>query len=109
MLGEVWVNLLDNAFKFSDQEGEVGLSLKRSGQSLVVTVSDQGPGMDRETRERIFDQFYQGDTSHRTQGNGLGLALVKKILDLHGGEIAVESQPGMGSRFQVTLPLDRKR
>ena len=68
-----------------------------------MAVTDQGCGMDAETRCHIFEQFYQGDTSHRTQGNGLGLAMAQKIAALHGGAVTVDSRPGSGSCFTVVL------
>lgn len=104
LLKEVWVNLLDNAFKFSLPEGKVTLTLRRDAHGPVVTVSDQGPGMDTETQARLFEQFYQADTSHKTEGNGLGLAMAKRIVDLHHGRITVASAPGRGSSFSVWLP-----
>ena len=103
LLKEVWLNLLDNAAKFSPEGGRVGVTLKREKNALTVCVTDQGEGMDAETQQHIFEQFYQGDTSHTTQGNGLGLSMVKMVLELHGGSIAVDSAPGQGSRFTVTL------
>ena len=96
--------LLDNAAKFSPKGGSVRISLARTGEGICAAVIDHGPGMDAETCRHIFDQFYQGDTSHRTEGNGLGLAMVKKIVDLHGGEIRVNTAPGNGSSFIVILP-----
>ncbi len=99
----VWNNLLSNAVKFTDA-GQIGVTLKREQGRAVVTVSDTGCGMSAETGKHIFEQFYQGDTSHAKEGNGLGLALVRKVIDVLGGEIAVESEEGKGSTFRVTLP-----
>ena len=104
LLKEVWVNLLDNAVKFSPEGGTVTLTLQQHPDAVTVTVTDQGPGMDEATQARIFDQFYQGDTSHKTEGNGLGLAMVKKIVTLHGGRVTVDSLPGQVSAFTVWLP-----
>ena len=104
LLKEVWINLLDNAVKFSPSGGEVELTLRQAEQGVEVTVRDYGPGMDKTVQSHIFDQFYQGDTSHKTEGNGLGLAMVKKIVALHGGNVTVKSIPGQGSTFEVTLP-----
>ena len=103
LLKEVWLNLLDNAAKFSPNGSTVGVTLRKEPGSVVVAVTDQGCGMDAETRRHIFEQFYQGDTSHKTQGNGLGLAMVQKIVALHGGKITVDSRPGAGSCFTVSL------
>ena len=74
------------------------------GSEMCIRDRDHGPGIDEDTQKRIFDQFYQGDTSHKTEGNGIGLAMVKKILALHGAEAAVDSVPGQGSVFTVSLP-----
>lgn len=104
LLAQVWTNLLDNAVKFSPPGSPVALTLRRTADTLVCTVRDEGPGMDQATQARIFDQFFQGDASHATQGNGLGLAMVKKIVELHGGAVTVESSPGAGACFTVTLP-----
>ena len=101
LLKEVWVNLLDNAAKFSPEGGVVEVRLRRLSTETVVAVRDSGPGMDKATQGRIFDQFYQGDTSHRTEGNGIGLAMVKKVLELHGATVMVDSEPGQGSIFTV--------
>lgn len=106
LLAQVWTNLLDNAIKFSPAGGRITLSLQKAEKELVCTVRDQGPGMDDATQARIFDQFYQGDTSHATQGNGLGLAMVKKIVALHKGTVTVQSSPGAGACFTVRLPQD---
>ena len=104
LLKEVWINLLDNAIKFSPSEGEVELTLRQTGQGVEVTVRDYGSGMDKSVQSHIFDQFYQGDTSHKTEGNGLGLAMVKKIVVLHGGTVTVVSTPELGSTFITKLP-----
>ena len=103
LLKEVWLNLLDNAAKFSPEGGTVGVTLRHEKNALTVAITDQGEGMDAETQAHIFEQFYQGDTSHTTQGNGLGLSMVKKVLELHGASITVDSAPGQGSCFVVTL------
>ena len=105
LLKEVWLNLLDNAAKFSPEGGTVAVNLRKAKNALMVSVTDQGEGMRADTQAHIFEQFYQGDTSHTTQGNGLGLAMVKKVLELHGGSIQVNSAPGQGSCFTVTLPI----
>lgn len=103
LLSLVWNNLLSNAIKFTGQGGRISLSLHQDGQRVVVQVSDTGCGISPEVGARIFDKFYQGDTFHAAQGNGLGLALVKRVMDITGSDISVESQPGKGSTFTVTL------
>lgn len=103
LLSMIWTNLLSNAVKFTDAGGTVGVALRTEDGFAVVSVRDTGCGMSAETGAHIFDKFYQGDTSHAQEGNGLGLALVKKAIDLLGGEIFVESKPGEGSRFTVRL------
>lgn len=99
----VWNNLLSNAVKFTDGGGRISVSLKNENGRAVVRVADTGCGISRETGAHIFEKFYQGDTSHSGEGNGLGLALVKKVIDVLGGEISVESEPGKGSVFTVVL------
>lgn len=103
LLSVVWSNLFSNAIKFTDEGGAVKLSVKREGGAARVSVTDTGCGIDGETGRHIFDKFYQGDTSHAAKGNGLGLALVKRIIDIVDGEIGVRSAPGEGSTFTVTL------
>ena len=101
LLSLVWNNLFSNAFKFTPAGGKVTLILEASEHHAIVKVTDTGCGMSPETGAHIFEKFYQGDTSHATQGNGLGLALVKRVVDILQGEISVESSLGQGSTFTV--------
>lgn len=99
----VWSNLFSNAIKFTPSGGTVSISLKKEKEKIVATVSDTGCGMSEEIGKHIFEKFYQGDSSHSTAGNGLGLALVKRVIDIFNGEIHVESSLGKGSTFIVKL------
>ena len=99
----VWNNLISNAVKFTPHGGKIFVSASWIDGEAVVSVKDTGCGIDKETGKRIFDKFYQGDTSHAGEGNGLGLALVKKVIDLLGGEISVVSELGKGSTFTVKI------
>jgi len=101
LLSLVWNNLISNAVKFTPDGGTIGLSLKTEGSSVIVQVRDTGCGMKPEVGQHIFEKFYQGDASHATQGNGLGLALVKRVVDILSGEIGVQSVYGEGSTFTV--------
>lgn len=101
LLALVWNNLFSNAFKFTPEGGRVSVVLEEEGVFAVVKVIDTGCGMTSEVGAHIFEKFYQGDTSHQTQGNGLGLALVKRVVDILQGEISVQSIKGEGSTFIV--------
>ena len=103
LLSLVWNNLFSNAFKFTDEGGSVSLRLYTEESYAVVKVKDTGCGMSNEVGSHIFEKFYQGDTSRATQGNGLGLALVKRVVDIVKGEIEVESALGVGTTFTVRI------
>ena len=101
LLSLVWNNVIANAVKFTPAGGTIGVTMKTEGSQVIVQVCDTGCGMKPEVGQHIFEKFYQGDTSHATQGNGLGLALVKRVVDIFGGEICVQSVYGQGSTFTV--------
>ena len=104
LLEQVWLNLLGNAIKFSPPDSRIAISLVQTPSATQVKITDYGPGMSEETRTRIFEKFFQGDKTHSHEGSGLGLSLVKRILDLYGGKIHVQSNIHDGSTFTVELP-----
>ena len=99
----VWNNLLTNAIKFTKSKGTVTINLKKEKGKIIVSINDTGCGMSKKTIEHVFDRFYQGDTSHSAIGNGLGLSLVKRVIDLVEGEIKVDSERGKGTDFTIIL------
>ena len=103
LLSLVWNNLFSNALKFTEAHGTVSVALKTEGPYAAVRVADTGCGISPEVGKHIFEKFYQGDTSHAAQGNGLGLALVRRVVDIVGGDISVESEAGKGSAFTVKI------
>ncbi len=105
LTAHIWNNLLENAIKFTPQGGKISIAARVQKPWLVVAFQDSGIGMSAEVQAHIFDKFYQGDTSHKKKGNGLGLALVHKIVTLYGGLIQVDSQPDCGSTFTILLPM----
>ncbi|MBR6521127.1 MAG: HAMP domain-containing histidine kinase [Oscillospiraceae bacterium] len=104
LLAHVWLNVIGNAIKFSEKGGEIAIRLSADTAGAVATVRDNGIGMSGDTLQHIFEKFYQSDSSRKSEGNGIGLALVKKILDLCGGSISVTSAIGEGSTFRIFLP-----
>jgi signal transduction histidine kinase len=104
LLQQVWINLIQNAIKFSNENGHIRVGLHKNGDSIVAYVKDYGIGIDEKEKERIFERFYKGDQSRSSEGNGLGLVIVKKIVALSNGKINFESELGKGSTFIVELP-----
>ena len=100
----VWTNLLDNAIKFNSEGGTIKMELTEKNGSIIFTIADNGCGIAEEDCKHIFDKFYQSDSSRKGEGSGLGLALVKQLIDLYGGSISVKSVLGKGTCFTVILP-----
>ena len=109
LLQQVWMNLVGNAIKFSHKGGHIGLTLKRERQGVSFVCRDEGVGISPADQKRVFEKFYQADRSRAKEGNGLGLAIVQRILNLCGGSISFESQLGKGSAFTVKLPWPLQR
>lgn len=105
LLKQVWINLIDNAVKFADENGDVEISIKKKDDMLEISVYNSGSSVKDEDKKRIFNKFYQGDTSHSKEGTGTGLAVVKKITELHKGSVSVSEKSG-GVVFTVCLPVD---
>lgn len=105
LLAQVWINILDNAIKHAPTDSVIHVNIQKTDAQLTVSIADHGDGMTEEVQKHIFEKFYQGDNSRKAEGNGLGLALVKRIVQLCRGAVSVRSIPGQGATFSVTLPL----
>ncbi len=110
MLSHLWLNILDNAIKYSDKNGRLSITGREDGEGILVSISDNGKGMDEAEVKHIFEKFYQGDKSHAIKGNGLGLSIAGRVVELHGGTISGESELTRGSTFRIFLPgvINRK-
>jgi len=105
LLQNVWINLLDNAIKFSNKHGKLYIKTSKQTHFITVEITDYGAGMNVSTTKRIFEKFYQGDSSHKSDGNGLGMSIVKRIVDLYSGMIHIQSAPDEGTTFIVKFPI----
>lgn len=103
LIKQIWINLINNAIKFTDENGTIKINLKTDDTKIIVVIEDNGIGMEPEIIKHIFDKFYQGDASRATKGKGLGLSLVKKIVDLSKGMIEVKSKIDQGTTFTIYL------
>ncbi len=103
MMQHIWSNLISNAIKFSPENGTIKLCLKQNDGSIIFSIEDDGPGLSEEAQKHLYDKFYQADNSHKQEGNGLGLTLVKRILTIENGTIQAENLPEKGCRFTVIL------
>lgn len=103
LLKEVWINIIDNAIKFTNELGTITISGQKENEKSIISINDDGIGMDNDTIKHIFDCYYQGDKSHYTNGNGLGLTIVKKILDLSNNQIDIDSELNYGTSITITL------
>ena len=106
LLAQVWQNIFGNAVKFSPENGTIRVILRQEDNHVRVSIADNGPGMSPEVQQRIFEKFYQGDNSHSGEGNGLGLTLAKRIVDLCGGQIIISSKENKGTAFHIILPVE---
>ena len=103
---QIWTNLINNAIKYSKENGLIKISIQKREKSILTIIEDNGIGMDENTKNHMFDKFFQADRSHKSEGNGLGLSLVKKIVSLFNGKIIVKSKLNEGTTFFVLLPLE---
>ncbi len=108
LMQQLWINLISNAVKFTPERGSVEIAIAKKENGISVSISDTGIGMDEETIARMFDKFYQHDPSRSVTGNGLGLAIVQRIIRIVGGDITAESEVGKGSTFTVFLPEEEQ-
>ena len=108
LIFQVWMNLIENAIKFSKQNGKIDIKLIKEKSNIIVTIKDYGIGMSEDELEKIFERFYQIDKSHSEEGSGLGLAIVKRIIELSNGSIRIESKENKGTIVTVQLPAFNK-
>lgn len=108
MMQHLWLNLLDNAIKYTPNGGEITVSVTNSDDSIIIKIADTGIGMNEQTKRFLFDPYFQGDSSHSQQGLGLGLSIAKRIVELCGGTIIVDSEETVGTTFTITLPVNSK-
>lgn len=108
LMSQVWINVLGNAIKFSNEKEEIKISLHQHNDWATIQIIDHGIGISKADLVRVYDKFYQADTAHSTMGNGLGLALVKKIIDLSHGQINIESELNKGTIVTIDLPIEKK-
>lgn len=109
LLYQVWTNLLDNSIKFTNQNGNIKIYINKKGNTAEITFQDDGIGMTDEEKRKVFKRFYQVDESHYSEGSGLGLSIVKRIITLSDGDIRIESKKGKGSKFIVELPYEKNK
>ncbi len=107
-LEQVWINIISNAIKYTDNGGLITIKVKKTSKEVEVSIEDTGRGMSKEVISHIFERFYREDKARSVEGNGLGLSIVKSIIDLHHGNIDVISQVDVGSTFIIKLPNERK-
>lgn len=105
MIKQLWINLISNAVKFTPENGKIEISLKRGNGCAVAKIKDNGAGIDEGETEKIFEKYYRSPSAKKTEGNGLGLAICKRICALCGGSVSCKSKKGNGTEFTVTLPL----
>ncbi len=108
LLFQVWMNLIDNAIKFSNENGKIDVIIEQKNKEIEIKIKDNGIGMEQDEIEKIYSRFYQVDKSHSGEGSGLGLAIVKRIIELSNGKIEINSQKNKGTKITITLPMKEK-
>jgi signal transduction histidine kinase len=103
LLFQVWLNLIDNAIKFSRQDESIEINLRKVADNVSFSITDYGRGMNEEQQKRMFEKFYTGDKSRNSEGNGLGLSIVRRIIDMHGGIIEVQSRENEFTEIKIML------
>ena len=108
LLFQVWTNLIDNAIKFTNENGKIDISVRKENDKINIEIKDNGIGMNKEEADKIFTKFYQVDESHSQKGSGLGLPIVKRIVELSNGNIKIESEKNKGTKIIISLPMEEK-